>query len=91
MTEAFLHYVWQFQYFEKSELTTTGQEPVQIFHPGYRNTNAGPDFSQARIRIGEIEWVGNVEIHIYSSAWREHHHQLDPAYDNVILSKYLSR
>lgn len=85
MTESFLHYVWQFQYFEKAELLTTNGEPINIIHTGFYNTNAGPDFQNARIRIGDIEWVGNVEIHIQSSGWFEHHHQNDRAYDNVIL------
>jgi hypothetical protein len=85
MQESFLHYIWQFQYFERSELRTTTNEPIQVFHPGYRNSNSGPDFSQARIKIGHIEWIGNVEIHIYSSGWTEHNHHADRAYDNVIL------
>jgi hypothetical protein len=85
MQESFLHYIWQFQYFDRTALTTTGGEPVAVFHPGYRNSDAGPDFSQARIRIGNIEWIGNVEIHIYASGWKDHRHDQDPAYDNVIL------
>ena len=85
MSESFLHYIWQFQYFEKTNLQTSEGEPLQIFNTGHHNTNAGPDFSTARIKIGDIEWVGNVEIHIQSSAWYEHQHQHDPAYENVIL------
>ncbi|MDO1448998.1 DUF2851 family protein [Rhodocytophaga aerolata] len=85
MQEAFLHFLWQFGYFNRSQLTTTGGEAIQILHPGYPNADAGPDFSQARLRIGPIEWVGNVEIHIHSSDWHTHHHQEDDAYDQVIL------
>jgi hypothetical protein len=85
MTEAFLHYVWQFQYFEKAELMTTSGEPVSVFTAGYKNTHAGPDFFSARIKIGDMEWVGNVEIHINSSGWTDHKHDLDDAYENVIL------
>ena len=85
MSESFLHYIWQFQYFEKSNLLTTEGEPLQVFNTGHLNDNAGPDFSNARIRIGEMEWVGNVEIHIQASAWYEHQHQHDPAYENVVL------
>ncbi|HYC86444.1 MAG TPA: DUF2851 family protein, partial [Chryseosolibacter sp.] len=58
---------------------------IVVYNPGYRNSHSGPDFSNARIRIGQIEWIGNVEIHIHSSGWRDHHHETDPAYDNVIL------
>lgn len=85
MSESFLHYVWQFQYFNKTGLTTTEGEPLQIFSTGNRNIHAGPDFFQARLKVGEMEWVGNVEIHIQSSAWYDHHHNNDAAYDNVIL------
>ncbi len=85
MTEAFLHYLWQFQYFNKVDLKTTRGESINVFHPGYRNSNAGPDFSNGKIRIGDMDWVGTVEIHINSSNWNDHHHSVDPAYDNVIL------
>lgn len=85
MNEFFLHYVWQFQYFDKTDLRTTTGDPVQIFSVGNRNPDGGPDFTHARLRIGSIQWVGNVEIHIDSSAWYQHAHEKDPAYDNVIL------
>ncbi|HEY9047978.1 MAG TPA: DUF2851 family protein [Ohtaekwangia sp.] len=85
MSESFLHYLWQFQYFNKHTLTTSDGEPVYIFHPGYKNTHAGPDFEQARIRIGDIDWVGSVEIHIDASGWIDHRHEQDAAYNNVIL------
>lgn len=85
MTEAFIHYLWQFQQFNKSLLRTTNQEPIRVLKTGILNTNAGPDFSQARIQIGEIEWAGNIEIHSKSSDWNSHNHQFDGAYNNVIL------
>lgn len=85
MTESFLHYIWQFQYFDKNQLQTTAGESVHVLHPGIKNTNAGPDFSEARIKIGNLEWRGSVEIHIASSGWMAHHHQTDAAYENVIL------
>jgi hypothetical protein len=85
MSEAFLHYLWQFQYFDKNELQTTSGDPIQIFNPGIRNSHAGPDFQNARMKIGGIEWIGNAEIHIQASGWMEHKHDRDPAYDNVIL------
>jgi Protein of unknown function (DUF2851) len=85
MTESFLHYVWQSQYFDKKDLVTVNGEPVSVFSPGILNHNAGPDFLHARIRIGDMEWVGSVEIHIKASGWRDHKHDQDRAYDNVIL------
>jgi len=85
VTESFLHYLWQFQYFDKKALCTAEGEPLQIFHPGHKNTHAGPDFFNARIKIGATEWVGNVEIHIQAGGWMEHQHHHDPAYENVVL------
>lgn len=85
MSESFLHYLWQFQYFDKNDLRTASGEPVQVFYPGIRNTHAGPDFSNARIKIGDMEWVGSVEVHIHSSGWMEHKHHTDSAYENVVL------
>lgn len=85
MTESFIHYLWQFQQFNKTLLQTTNQEPVKVFKTGILNTDAGPDFLNARLQIGEIEWVGNIEIHIRSSDWNQHLHQFDSGYNNVIL------
>jgi hypothetical protein len=85
MTEAFLHYVWQFQYFDKSELYTTDGELISVFNPGSRNTHAGPDFFNGKVRIGPMEWIGTVEIHINASGWTDHKHDSDDAYENVIL------
>lgn len=85
MQESFLHFVWQFSQFNRQDLRTTNGELVQIIRSGTLNANAGPDFSQARIQIGTVEWAGNVEIHLCSSDWLLHGHQHDAAYDNVIL------
>lgn len=85
MTESFLHYLWQFQYFDKKELVTTTGEPITILNQGILNTDAGPDFSQVKIKIGAIDWAGSVEIHIQSSGWYEHKHHEDAAYENVVL------
>lgn len=85
MHESFLHYVWQFQYFNKQDLKSTENELIQIFNPGILNSHAGPDFSNARIGIDSVQWVGTIEIHIYSSDWMVHKHQDDGAYENVVL------
>jgi Protein of unknown function (DUF2851) len=85
MTEAFLHYLWQFQQFDKSNLQTILGEKISVLKTGILNTDAGPDFSHARLQINEIEWIGHVEIHIKSSDWQVHKHQQNEAYNNVIL------
>ena len=85
MNEAFLHYLWQFQQFDKSSLQTISSEKVSVLKTGILNTDAGPDFANSRLRINEIEWVGNVEIHVKSLDWQLHKHQNNEAYNNVIL------
>ncbi|MCF8326589.1 MAG: DUF2851 family protein [Leadbetterella sp.] len=83
--EDFIHYTWQYQQFDKSNLKTTNQHSLSVIKTGVRNFNSGPDFENARVNIGGIEWAGKVEIHIKSSDWNRHQHQHDKAYDNVVL------
>jgi len=85
MTEYFLHYVWQYRFFDMRELKTDQNESITILSSGFRNSDQGPDFSHARILIDGIEWHGNVEIHLKTSDWLAHHHQQDRGYDSVIL------
>jgi len=85
MTEDFLHFIWQFGLFERMNLTAVSGEVVDIINTGQLNHDAGPDFFNARIKINNIEWAGNVEIHLRSSDWVKHNHHSDAAYNNVIL------
>ncbi|MEO8934153.1 MAG: DUF2851 family protein [Xanthomarina sp.] len=85
MQEAFLHYIWQYKKMAVVNLNTTQFEALEIVSVGQYNTNSGPDFFNARLKIGEQLWAGNVEIHINSSDWFVHNHETDQAYDNVIL------
>ncbi len=85
MNERLLQFIWQFQYFNKGELQTTAGDTIQITFPGQYNTNQGPDFSDAKIKIGSTVWAGTIELHIKTSDWNKHNHQLDKNYSNVIL------
>jgi len=85
MTEQLLQFIWRFQYFNKDSLRTSGGEAIQIIHPGTFNTNQGPDFTNAKIRIGKTLWAGSVELHIRASDWEKHKHTSDKNYNNVIL------
>ncbi|MEI6554276.1 MAG: DUF2851 family protein [Paludibacter sp.] len=85
MKESILHYVWQNKLFTAHQLSTTDGEAVEIIDVGRINTDAGPDFFNAKVKIGDTVWAGNVEIHVYSSEWNKHNHQSDAAYDTVIL------
>jgi hypothetical protein len=85
VTEQLLQFIWQFQYFNKSELTTSSGETIQVLFPGRYNTNQGPDFSEAKIKIGSTIWAGHVELHFKTSDWHKHDHDNDENYQNVIL------
>jgi len=85
MKEDFLHYVWKFQKFDVGSLYTSNGEILHIKNQGSHNLNSGPDFFNAQIELDGQLWAGNVEIHIKSSDWYAHCHEMDPAYDNVIL------
>lgn len=84
-TEDFLHYVWKFRLFDRAKLATCDGEELEIFSVGTHNSDSGPDFQNARLRIGQTTWAGNVEVHLSSSDWQKHGHTTDNAYDNVIL------
>lgn len=85
MTERLLQYIWQMQLFNKNELQTVNQETLQLIFPGNFNRNQGPDFAEAKIKIGDTLLVGSVELHVKASHWRAHKHDADKNYDNVIL------
>lgn len=90
--ETLLYYIWQKQHYRA--LTPVGSlsgSAVEVIDPGIRNTDAGPDFFNAKIRIDGLLWVGNVEIHAKSSEWYVHGHQHDRNYDNCILHVVLKQ
>ena len=84
MREEFLYYIWENRLTDK-DLKTIEGESIDIVATGYRNTDSGPDFLEAKIQIGNKLWAGHVEIHVKSSDWNRHGHQSDKAYKNVIL------
>ncbi len=83
--EKLLHYIWKHKILPLKALLTTDGEELEIVDTGLLNPNAGPDFFNAKVRIGQTMWAGNVEIHLKSSDWYRHGHDNDEAYDNVIL------
>ncbi len=84
MREEFLYYLWENHLIDKNLQTYDGEQ-VEVVTTGYRNTDSGPDFLEAKIQIGDKLWAGHVEIHVKSSDWIRHGHQNDKAYKNVIL------
>ncbi|MFZ1371343.1 MAG: DUF2851 family protein [Ferruginibacter sp.] len=85
MTERLLQYIWQFRYFNFNDLRTEEGELLQVIHPGTLNTNQGPDFIDAKIKIADTTWAGSIELHTHTSHWNDHKHSGDKNYKNVIL------
>ena len=88
--ERFLRHIWQHLHFNVSNLCTADGRKVEILFPGRPNADAGPDFSDARIRIGRITYIGDVELHKTAEEWRSHFHQTDQHYNRVILHVVLT-
>lgn len=84
MNEEFLHYIWQFKIYSINAQLADGTA-FEVIHCGTKNTDAGPDFFNAKVKIADTLWAGNVEIHVNSSDWYKHNHHQDPKYDNTIL------
>lgn len=85
MQERLLHTIWQYSLYNTTNLKTTQGEPVTVAHTGRYNTDAGPDFLEAKIKVADTMLAGHVEIHVNSSDWLKHGHQNDEAYKNVVL------
>lgn len=83
--ERLLHYIWKYKLYQAQPLFTTDGRPVSVIDPGIHNTDAGPDFFNAKIKIADTLWSGSVEIHTKASDWLLHRHNMDKAYDVVIL------
>ena len=83
MTEDFLQYIWRYKLFINNY--TIDNDVIDIIDVGQLNHDSGPDFFNAKIKIGDTLWVGNIEIHKKSSDWYLHHHESDSCYNNVIL------
>ena len=85
MKEEFLHYLWKYGLYYSHTLKDKENNLIIVLNPGEYNRDSGPDFFNARIRIGDTEWAGNVEIHVRASHFYDHGHHMDHAYDNLIL------
>lgn len=80
-----MQYVWKHRLWRSEDMATNTGKKVRVVDPGLLNTDAGPDFFNAKIEIDGHMWVGNVEMHYRATDWKRHHHDSDKAYDSVIL------
>lgn len=85
MKEDLLHLIWEKSLYDHKNLTTVDGRTVSIYEVGQHNTDSGPDFLNARIRLDGVDWIGNIELHVRAGEWDDHDHILDPMYDSVIL------
>lgn len=85
MKEDFLHYIWKYGLFQDKNIKTQQGDNLEILNLGVHNFDSGPDFFNAKVKINETVWAGNIEIHLKSSDWYNHNHNIDKAYDNVVL------
>ncbi|MDE6645480.1 MAG: DUF2851 family protein [Muribaculaceae bacterium] len=83
--EKVMHYVWRHRLWGSPSMATVDGRRVTVIDPGQPNNGSGPDFFNAKVKIGDEMWAGNVEIHVRASDWYRHGHHTDPAYDSVIL------
>lgn len=83
--EQLLHYVWKHKIFPLKELKTTTGQQVEVIDTELANTDAGPDFFNAKLKLDGVLWIGNIEIHERSSDWFKHGHHADAGYNSVIL------
>ncbi len=85
MHEDIIHFIWKHKPALFNGLTCQPGGKVEVISPGNHNFDSGPDFFNAKVKIDNTIWAGNVEIHVKSSDWNRHVHNKDEAYNNVIL------
>jgi hypothetical protein len=85
-SEHLLHLLWQRQELLRQPLMALDQQPVTIYRRGRWGRGSGPDFVDAKLRLGDGPIrVGAVEVHVQSSDWFRHGHDQDAAYSKVLL------
>ncbi len=85
LKEELFHFIWQYKLLNTNTLYTESGQQLQIIKPGELNNDSGPDFFNAKIKLGNLTLAGNIEVHVNASDWNKHHHQDDAAYSNIIL------
>ena len=91
MSERQFHLVWRLGWFRHRGLLLEDGRPLEVLFPGHPAGGGGPDFRDARLRIGGVDVSGDVELHLEPSGWRRHGHGGDSGYAGVVLHVALHR
>lgn len=83
--ERYLRQIWKYQHFNTKNLFTADHRSIEILSVGTQNDDGGPDFRNAKIKIGGTTYIGDVELHQSLEEWEKHAHHLDAKYNSVIL------
>jgi len=83
-TERHLQALWLEQKYIRSLQTIDGTA-IDVLSPGAWNSEAGPDFLKAHLRIGNTDLRGDIELHLAEEGWVHHGHHEDERYNQVIL------
>ena len=84
LKESYIQALWNHYATTKRFETTSGQE-VEVLDAGHWNDEAGPDFLGGKVAIDGTIFEGDIELHLVASDWFAHQHDVNPAYDSVIL------
>jgi len=85
MNEKLLQYIWNYKLFTHFDFKDSEGNSIEILDFGKWNSDSGPDFLFAKIKINNLILVGNIEIHVKASDWIFHQHSQNSDYQNVIL------
>ncbi|MBK8698684.1 MAG: DUF2851 family protein [Saprospiraceae bacterium] len=85
LREDLLYFIWLTRRFRLDHMYTTAGEALEILSFGARNMSSGPDFLHGLVRIQDVLWAGNIEMHVLASDWEKHRHSQDQAFQNVVL------
>lgn len=85
INESFISRIWETPSYYESILLTTENKVVEILDYGEKNSDAGPDFKDAQIRVDGILYSGDIEIHCDFKGWKQHNHKGDNKYNRVVL------
>ncbi|MGV3757092.1 MAG: DUF2851 family protein [Verrucomicrobiota bacterium] len=84
--ERLMQAIWEQQRLKRGELQTLDGRTLRVLHPGWLNRAAGPDFQEAVIQFaGQAPQSGDIEIDVEPAGWHTHKHDVNPAYQGVML------